>query len=234
MYYDRCLKFRSLGAFLAILSMVGLSGCGAVETAAVFSGGGATDNPLDGGVMSDDGQDFTLTTDGATLAKVEVSSGAEISFDRGLTETSQVAAIDRIVTADGNSAEYDAERQTLTVNASVAGQSISFTTNTGDILNGVFGSTTARSSSQNDTDCDTIVASVSAFCDSYLANVAAAEAEIIALALAVAEENGIPSLFFGVVEDLIKDFFQVVDDFCGGWDELTAGTDPTNPCDVVG
>lgn len=234
MYYDRCLKFRSLGAFLAILSMVGLSGCGAVETAAVFSGGGATDNPLDGGVMSDDGQDFTLTTDGATLAKVEVSSGAEISFDRGLTETSQVAAIDRIVTADGNSAEYDAERQTLTVNASVAGQSISFTTNTGDILNGVFGSTTARSSSQNDTDCDTIVASVSAFCDSYLANVAAAEAEIIALALAVAEENGIPSLFFGVVEDLIKDFFQVVDDFCGGWDELTGGTDPTNPCDVVG
>ena len=234
MYYDRCLKFRSLGAFLAILSIAGLSGCGAVETAAVFSGGGATDNPLDGGVMSDDGQDFTLTTDGATLAKVEVSSGAEISFDRGLTETSQVAAIDRIVTADGNSAEYDAERQTLTVNASVAGQSISFTTNTGDILNGVFGSTTARSSSQNDTDCDTIVASVSAFCDSYLANVAAAEAEIIALALAVAEENGIPSLFFGVVEDLIKDFFQVVDDFCGGWDELTAGTDPTNPCDVVG
>ncbi|MCZ6651409.1 MAG: hypothetical protein O7D91_00045 [Planctomycetota bacterium] len=234
MYYDRCLKFRSLGAFLAILSMVGLSGCGAVETAAVFSGGGATDNPLDGGVMSDDGQDFTLTTDGATLAKVEVSSGAELSFDRGLTETSQVAAIDRIVTADGNSAEYDAERQTLTVNASVAGQSISFTTNTGDILNGVFGSTTARSSSQNDTDCDTIVASVSAFCDSYLANVAAAEVEIIALALQVAEESGIPSLFFGVVEQLIKDYFQVVDDFCGGWDELTSGTDPTNPCDVVG
>ncbi len=234
MYYDRCLKFRSLGAFLAILSIAGLSGCGAVETAAVFSGGGATDNPLDGGVMSDDGQDFTLTTDGATLAKVEVSSGAEISFDRGLTETSQVAAIDRIVTADGNSAEYDAERQTLTVNASVAGQSISFTTNTGDILNGVFGSTTARASSQNSTDCDTIVASVSAFCDSYIANVAAAEAEIIALALQVAEENGIPSLFFGVVEQLIKDYFKVVDDFCDAWDELTSGTDPTNPCDVVG
>ncbi len=186
MLHDLGLKLRPLGAFLAIFSAVGLSGCGAVETAAVFSGGGSTDNPLDGGVMSDDGQDFTLTTDGATLAKVEVSSGAEISFDRGSTETSQVAAIDRIVTADGNSAEYDAERQTLTVNASVAGQSISFTTNTGDILDGVFGSTTARSSSQNGTDCDTIVASVSAFCDSYLANVAAAEAEIIALALAVA------------------------------------------------
>lgn len=234
MYYDRCLKLRPLAALLVILSVVGLGGCGAAETAAVFSGGGATDNPLDGGVLSDDGQDFRLSTDGATLSQVEISSGAEIGFDRGLTEVSQVAAIDRILTADGNSAEYDAQRQTLTINANVAGQSISFTTNTGDILNGVFGSTTARASSQDSTDCDTIVASVSAFCDSYIANVAAAEAEIIALALQVAEESGIPSLFFGVVEQLIKDYFKVVDDFCDAWDELTSGPEPTNPCDPVG
>ena len=234
MYYDCCLKLRPLGAFLAILSVVGLSGCGAVETAAVFSGGGSTDNPLDGGVMSDDGQDFTLSTDGATLAKVEFSSGAELSFDRGLTETSQVAAIDRIVTAGGNSAEYDAQRQTLTVDATIAGQSISFTTNTGDILDGVFGSTTARASSQDSTDCETVVSSVSAFCDLYSMNVAAAEAEIIVLALQVAEENGIPSLLFGVVEQLIRDYFKVVDDFCSAWDELTGGTEPTNPCDSAG
>ena len=185
-------------------------------------------------MLSDDGQNFTLSTDGATLAKVEISGGAEIGFDRGLTETSQVAAIDRIVTADGNSAEYDAERQTLTVNANVAGQSISFTTNTGDILDGVFGSITARASSQDGTDCDTIVTSVSAFCDLYIANAAVAEAEIIALALQVAEENGIPSLFFGAVEQLIRDYFKVIDDFCRAWDELTGGTDPTNPCDFVG
>ena len=234
MYYDRCLKLRPLGAFLAILSVVGLSGCGAAETAAVFSGGGSTDNPLDGGMMSDDGQDFTLSTNGATLSKVEISSGAEIGFDRGLTETSQVAAIDRIVTADGNSAEYDAERQTLTINANVAGQSISFTTDTGDILDGVFGSTTARASSQDSTDCETVVASISAFCDLYSMNVAAAEAEIIALALQVAEENGIPSLFFGAVEQLIRDYFKVIDDFCSAWDELTGGPDPTNPCDLGG
>jgi len=234
MDYDRCLKTCSLGAFLAVLSVVGLSGCGAAETAAVFSGGAATDNPLEGGVISDDGQNFTLSTEGATLSKVEISGGAEIGFDRGLTEASQVAAIDRIVTADGNSAEYDAERQTLTVNANVAGQSISFTTDTGDILDGVFGSTTARVSSQDSTDCDTIVASVSAFCDLYIANVAVAEAEIIALALQVAEENGIPSLFFGAVEQLIKDYFNVVDDFCVAWDELTGGAEPTNPCDSVG
>ena len=81
-----------------------MGGCGAAETAAVFSGGGATDNPLDGGVLSDDGQDFRLSTDGATLSQVEISSGAEIGFDRGLTAVSQVAAIDRILTADGNSA----------------------------------------------------------------------------------------------------------------------------------
>ncbi len=234
MNYDRCLRFRSLGAFLAILSMVGLSGCGTAETAAVFSGGGATDNPLEGGVLSDDGQDFTLSTDGATLAKVEISSGAEIGFNRGLTETSQVASIDRIVTADGNSAEYDAERQTLTINANVAGQSVSFVTNTGDTLDGVFGSTTARASSQDSTDCETVVASVSAFCDLYNANVATAQTEIIALALQVAEDNGIPSVFFGVVEDLIKDYFKVVDDFCDAWSELTGGTAPTNPCDFVG
>ncbi len=234
MNYDRCLKFRSLGAFLAIVSVVGLSGCGAAETAAEFSGGASADNPMDGGVMSDDGQSFTLSTDGATLSTVEISSGAEIGFDRGLTETSQVAAIDRIVTADGNSAEYDAERQTLTINANVAGQSISFTTNTGDILDGVFGSSTARTSSQDGSDCDTIVSSVSAFCDLYITNVAVAEAEIIALALQVAEDNGIPSLFFGAVEQLISDYFKVIDDFCSAWDELTGGTDPTNPCDLVG
>ncbi len=234
MNYDRCLKLRSLGAFLATLSMVCLSGCGAAETAAEFSGGGTTDNPLEGGVINDDGQAFTMSTDGATLGKVEISGGAEIGFDRGLTETSQVAAIDRIVTADGNSAEYDAERQTLTVNANVAGQTISFTTNTGNILDGVFGSSTARTSSQDSTDCETIASSVSAFCDLYSMNAAVAEAEVITLALQVAEDNGIPSLFFGVVEDLIRDYFKVVADFCNAWDELTGGTDPTNPCDLVG
>ncbi len=234
MNHDRCLKLRSLGAFLAILSVISLSGCGAAETAAVFSGGGTTDNPLDGGVMSDDGQDFTMATDGATLSSVQVSSGAEIGFDRGLTETSQVAAIDRIVTADGNSATYDAERQTLTVNASVAGQTISFTTDTGNILDGVFGSSTARTSNQNDTDCETISSSVSRFCDLYTVNVSAAKAEIVALALEVAEENGIPPLLFGVVEDLINDFFDVVDDFCGAWNELTSGADAMDPCDLVG
>ena len=90
MDYDRCLKFRSLGAFVAILSVVGLSGCGPGETDAVFTGGAATDNPLDGGVLNDDGKDFTLTTDGATLSKVAISGGAEIGFDRGRTESSSV------------------------------------------------------------------------------------------------------------------------------------------------
>ncbi len=231
---DRCHKLRSLGAFLAVLMVVGLGGCGAAETAAVFSGGAAADNPLDGGVISDDGQDFTLSTDGATLSTVSTSNGAEIGFDRGLTETSQVAAIDRIVTADGNSAEYDAERQTLTINANVAGQTISFTTDTGDILDGVFGSSTARARSQDSTDCETVTASISAFCDLYNANVATAQTEIIALALQVAEENGIPSVFFGVVEELIRDYFKVVDDFCSAWDEMTGGTEPTNPCDLAG
>jgi len=65
-------------------------------------------------------------------------------------------------------------------------------------------------------------------------NVATAEVEIIALALQVAEDNGIPSLFFGAVEQLIRDYFKVVDDFCSAWDELTGGTDPTNPCDLGG
>ena len=74
----------------------------------------------------------------------------------------------------------------------------------------------------------------SSFCDLYNANVATAQTEIIALALQVAEENGIPSLFFGVVEELIKDYFKVVDDFCGAWGELTGGTEPTDPCDFVG
>ncbi len=244
MSYDLCLKLRPLGAFLAILSVVGLSGCGPGETPAEFSGGGTTDNPLEGGVISDDGQDFTLSTDGATLGQVDISSGAQISFDRGLTETSQVAAIDRIQTASGNSAEYDAERQTLTIDATVLGQSVNFETDTGDILDGVFGSTTARASNQDgdstdgdSTDCQTIVSSVSAFCDLYSAGAATAEEEIIALALEVAETQGIPPLLFGEVRKLVKAYFEVVDDFCAAWDEMLEGTDTTDavePCNLDG
>ena len=46
MCYDRCLKLRPLGAFLVVLSGVGLGGCGAPETPAGFTNGASADNPL--------------------------------------------------------------------------------------------------------------------------------------------------------------------------------------------
>ena len=90
--YSDCFLNRlcQFGSLLCLLLVVGLAGCGAAETAAAFAAGSGSDNPLNGGVISDDGSDFTLTTDGGTLSKVENSNGSELGFDRGLTETSQV------------------------------------------------------------------------------------------------------------------------------------------------
>ena len=232
MCYDRCLKLRSLGAFLAILVVVGLSGCGAAETAAVFSSGGSADNSLEGSVISDDGQDFRLSTDGATLSKVEISSGAEIGFDRGLTETSQVAAVSRIETASGNTAEYDASRQTLTVVAEfpfVGRQEIEI--QAGDLLGELFGGTNQRASNQLDDDCGAIVNSVNNFCTAYLDNADAALQEVIDFALVEAAKLGIPEIAFGTIEGTIREFFDVLQDFCEAWDELITGTDTTDPVD---
>ncbi len=235
---DRCLTLRPLGAFLAVLSVVGLSGCGAAETAAVFSGGGSADNPLEGGVISDDGQDFTLSTDGAALTKVVISSGAEIGFDRGSTESSQVAAVNRIETASGNIAEYDADRQILKVTAEFpfVGQQV-FEVPTGDLLDSLFGGTNQRARNQADTDCEAIVSSVNNFCTAFLDDADAALQEVISLALAEAANAGIPEIAFGAIEGMITEFFDVIQDFCEAWDQLIKGTDttdPVDPCDLAG
>ncbi len=224
-------RLFQVGSLLCLLAVVGLVGCGPGETAAAFAGGGS-DNPLDGGVISDDGNDFTLTTDGGTLTKVENSNGSELGFDRGLTEASQVAAVNRIVTPDGNSADYDAERQVLSVTANFpfVGQQ-QFDIPTGDLLDNVFGGVSQRARNQDSTDCEAVVGAVNSFCDLFQANVQQTLEQVISLALTEAANAGIPELAFGAIESLVTDFFQVIEDFCDAWDELIAGTDTTDPVD---
>ena len=236
MYSDCSLnRMFQVGSLLCLLLIVGLSGCGAAETAAAFAAGSGSDNPLNGGVISDDGSDFTLTTDGGTLSKVENSNGSELGFDRGLTETSQVAAVNRIVTPDGNSADYDADRQVLTVTANfpIVGQQ-QFAVPTGDLLDNVFGGVNQRARNQDSTDCEAVVGAVNSFCDLFQANVEQTLQQVISLALTEAASAGIPELAFGAIESLITDFFDVIKDFCDAWDEMIAGTDTTaaiDPCD---
>lgn len=236
MYSDRSVnRLFQVGSMLCLLAVVGLVGCGATETDAAFAAGSGSDNPLDGGVISDDGNDFTLTTDGGTLSKVENSNGSELGFDRGLTESSQVAAVNRIVTPDGNSADYDAERQILTVTANfpIVGQQ-QFEVPTGDLLNDVFGGVSQRAPNQDSTDCESVVGAVNSFCDLFQANVDQALEQVISLALDEAADAGVPDLAFGLIEELVTGFFDVIGDFCSAWDEMIAGTDTTaavNPCD---
>ena len=227
-------KLGRCGSFVAVLALVGLVGCGSGETDAAFARG-TNDNPLDGGVISDDGSDFTLTTAGGTLSKVENSDGSELGFDRELTEASQVAAVNRIVTPDGNSADYDADRQVLSVTANfpIVGQQ-QFDIPTGDLLDNVFGGVSQRVRNQDSTDCEAVVGAVNSFCDLFQANVEQTLEQVISLALSEAADAGIPDLAFGAIEGLVTDFFEVIEDFCGAWDELIAGTDtsdPVDPCD---
>lgn len=233
MYDDRHLQLRPLGAFLVVLSVFGLSGCGAGETPAEFAGGGSAADPLDGSVISDDGQEFTLRTEGATLTKVEISPGqAEIGFDRGPGGSSQVAAVNRIQTGSGDVAEYDAERQILTITVDfpfVGEQTVSVPT--GDLLDEVFGGTNQRASNQLDTDCEEIVSSVDGFCTAYLETAEATLENVIDLALAQADAAGIPSIVFGQIRSAVTSFFDVIQGFCEAWDELRAGTDMTDPVD---
>ena len=189
-------------------------------------------------MISDDGQDFTLSTEGATLTKVEISSGAEIGFDRGSTESSQVAAVNRIETASGNVAEYDADRQILKVTAQFpfVGQQV-FEVPTGDLLDDLFGGTNQRARNQLETDCEAIVSAVNNFCTAYLESAEATLQDVITLALDEAAKAGIPGIANSAIRGMIKDFFEVIQEFCEAWDELIKGTDttdPVDPCDVVG
>ncbi len=230
-------KMFQYGSFLATFVLLGLVGCGPAETPAVFAEGGG-DNPLDGGVLSDDGKQFTLNTEGAALTEVRVSDGAELGFNSELTETSGVAAVNRIVTPDDDSADFDAERQTLTVSANfpIVGQQ-TFTIDTGGILDNVLGSSTQRAPNQESTDCQTIVDAVDNFCEVFLQKEGATLPQVIELALNEAESAGIPEIAFGTIESLITDFFKVIRDFCDAWTELREGnppeTEPINPCDAL-
>lgn len=228
-------RLFQVGSLLCLLAVVGLVGCGSGETAAAFAGGGS-DNPLDGGVISDDGNDFTLTTDGGTLSKVENSNGSELGFDRGLTEASQVAAVNRIVTPDGNSADYDADRQVLSVTANFpfVGE-LKVEVPTGDLLDNVFGGVSQRARNQDSTDCEAVVDAVNNFCELFLSNADQTLEEVINLALLEAAKADIPEIAFGFIEDLITDFFTVIEDFCRAWTELVVegsppDTDPIDPC----
>ncbi len=63
---------------------------------------------------------------------------------------------------------------------------------------------------------------------------------IVNLAIALLDEAakaGIPGIANSAIRGMIKDFFEVIQEFCEAWDELIKGTDttdPVDPCDAVG
>ena len=58
--------------------------------------------------------------------------------------------------------------------------------------------------------CEDFVGGVDDFCNTYLAEGPAAEDDVVQLALDAAADNGIPEILFSAIEDLVREFFEVL------------------------
>jgi len=215
-------------SLISVIALVSLVGCGAPESPASFAEGSAGD-PLNGGVITDDGKTFQLETDNRGLKKVAIvrEDSAELLFDG--TDTNGTDGIARLtdVTSGENTLSFDrnTELVEVSVEAPLGIGRVDFQASMADLNIGFLGN--ARTVNQVDPEnltCDEIVASVSEFCSLYDATAAPAKEEVIALAVSLAEEQLGSPIGNGFVTEVIEDFFGVLDDFCGAFQELIDGS----------
>lgn len=221
---------------VAVLSIVGLVGCGALETPAEFqSGDGA--NALDNSVISDDGNTMTLSlnAEGTALQAIDISTadGDELIAFRNDT-TNGAAVPSQITTARGNSVEID-ESGTARVTTTLPLQSEP-TTFTFDIGDNPFERVTARVASQSTDDCKAVRDSIDSFCDFFEANADAAKQELIDVAVELVlpqVPESLASFVPGLITDLVNDVFETLEVMCDGWSEMRSDINDTvaiDPC----
>jgi hypothetical protein len=218
---------------VAALLMTGLAGCGPAETGAEFEPGDEKD-VLDGATIQDDGAQFELTMDGARqqLARVDIDGGdRSIEFDSELSAALGLP-VPRSITTSSNRIEFDARTGVgaVTVEVPLMGvQSFTFETGGGPTLFGLG----ALPPPQPPGGCTAAVAGLDEFCELFQAHGPAALDQGIDLALQVAKREGYPDQATGFIEQVVTDFYNVVQDFCDAWTEVRDGSsekDPVDPC----
>ncbi len=209
----------------AIAVLIGLIGCGG-ETAATFTAGSGPGG-LDGGVISNDGEDYELElADDGSLKSVSISNGDSMEFD-GIGEDG-VARPSMIVSGeDSLSIDRDTGTFTVAVEAPFGLGRQQFTGNLSDLpIAGI----NARAINQNgqQTPCETVVSSVDLFCSTFLADEAMSLAATIALAQSLIPDE-FKDLASGLVEDRVTAFFDTMGDTCGAWQSLRDGMPNEDP-----
>lgn len=211
-----------------------LGGCTQDAPATFQPGSGA--NPLDGGVISNDGRmmQLNLTPDGTALASVSIDGG-ESTIEFG-PPSGGVAVPREIETSGGESSlSVDRDSEEVTINA-VAPLGIGPISLTDELpqeltVTREFLLPDDRSGAQA-ASCQTVVDSVNEFCDLYLANRDASIEEVTEFATGIAERELGNNAANGFVESLVRQYYDVLDTFCDGFKELVEPEegDPTDLC----
>lgn len=204
------------GFLVAFLAVAGFIGCGPVETPAVFTPGSG-ENPLDGGVLQDDGLTYSFSSEGE---EVDVTAESRrLLFD----VATGVSIPKEILTLGGHRLQYDTQSRLITTFANVfGGQTFVFQApEDAELFNG-FG----RGASQNLTTCSNARDAVDGFCGAFLQNSDQAVDTVVQIALDEARKNGLPEVAYGIVEGIIREFFGELGLFCEAWDEVRQTQDP--------
>lgn len=219
-----------VAGIVAIVS-ISLVGCSGGEAPATFTSGSNPDNPLDGGVISDDGNMFVLDLEGGSELKGVDITGIDGQRRIGFEGVENGVAVPRELSIEGGSSTLGVDREagTLTVQTEVA--FVGATEFSGDIGFDPFG----REALQNGaTSCEEVVDAIDRYCSAYLSGAASTREQVVDLTVQTVRNVIGSNIADGVITDLITRFYDVLDDFCGAWQELREGvpgqTSPVDPC----
>jgi hypothetical protein len=232
------LGIRNLWCWTGVgpLLLAGWAGCAPANTPAEFQAGGEQD-VLDGATIQDDGTRFELTMDSKRqlLSRVDIDGGQRyIEFDPELSEQLGVP-VPRVIATHGHMLEVDVRSGagSLTVDLPLQGPQ-TFTFQTSDAL-AMFGLQPRMPLQLPDAGCERAVGALDELCELFQAHGPQALDEVIDLALRLAKQEGIPDLASGFIEQVVNDFYDVLEDFCNAWTEVRDGSsekDPLDPCSL--
>ncbi len=224
------------------LSTLALHGCGgaADEPAGSSFAAAAPQNPLDGAVIRTAGNEAEWMVEDGALKTVVVSGRENGTIEFG--EPANSVVVPREVSTDGGDSVFSIDRQadevTIQTTAPFGLGPVEFTgplpselAVTRDLF-----LPNARVSqgvaTLDEVSCDEIVSSVDAFCENYLSQGNAAQQEIADFAINLAERELGNSLANGFVSQTISEYFDVLDVFCDGFEQVTT-VDAIDMCQSV-
>ncbi len=193
---------------------------------------------LDGASIAHEGSDFELTIDAdrQALSRVEIDNGKRsIEFDTEIAMASGVPVPTTIVSGQNElDIDLDSGRAVLSVSVPFQGTQM-FELRVDDGL-ALFGLERVVLQNEKRSPCERQVAGVDEFCEVFESNSDMAMDGVITLAQQNAADAGIPAALNGMIEGIVREFFDVMLDFCDAWTTVRDGgseSSPVDPCDEI-